>query len=317
MITRCPECSTLFKVVADQLKISDGWVRCGRCDHVFDGAANLQDDSVAETTVATPPRLPPSSKRDDTVPADSRGAPPTAASGAAQGSEGPTPRSLQDEFSAMSFQGFGPQDELRTLVPEHPLRDPELGQAAVAPACAEHDLSLPEVSFVRAARTPSVWARPGVRWGLRLSAMLLLFGLSAQVVVRERDRIAATLPESKPWLQALCQPLGCVLGPLKNIDAITVESSSFNRIRADVYRLQVTLKNTARTELALPSVELTLTDTRDAAVLRRVLTPMDFSVLMRSVPAASDWSGSLTVSVPGAVIPSRIAGYRVLAFYPE
>ena len=94
MITRCPECSTLFKVVADQLKISDGWVRCGRCDHVFDGAANLQDDSVAETTVATPPRLPPSSKRDDTVPADSRGAPPTAASGAAQGSEGPTPRSL-------------------------------------------------------------------------------------------------------------------------------------------------------------------------------------------------------------------------------
>lgn len=41
-ITRCPSCATMFKVVADQLRISDGWVRCGQCKQVFDAAAHLQ-----------------------------------------------------------------------------------------------------------------------------------------------------------------------------------------------------------------------------------------------------------------------------------
>jgi len=41
-ITRCPSCATMFKVVADQLRISDGWVRCGHCKQVFDASSNLQ-----------------------------------------------------------------------------------------------------------------------------------------------------------------------------------------------------------------------------------------------------------------------------------
>jgi hypothetical protein len=107
-----------------------------------------------------------------------------------------------------------------------------------------------------------------------------------------------------------------VIEPLKSIDAITVDSSSFNRIRGDVYRLQVILKNTARTELALPAVELTLTDTRDAAILRRVLTPTNFATTARTIAAGAEWSGVLTVSVATTASPSRVAGYRVLAFYP-
>jgi len=40
-ITRCPSCTTTFKVVADQLRISEGWVRCGQCKEVFDASAHL------------------------------------------------------------------------------------------------------------------------------------------------------------------------------------------------------------------------------------------------------------------------------------
>ena len=40
--TRCPACQTRFKVVAEQLRISDGWVRCGNCKQVFDAALSLQ-----------------------------------------------------------------------------------------------------------------------------------------------------------------------------------------------------------------------------------------------------------------------------------
>lgn len=39
--TRCPSCGTVFRVVADQLKISDGWVRCGHCTDVFDATIDL------------------------------------------------------------------------------------------------------------------------------------------------------------------------------------------------------------------------------------------------------------------------------------
>ena len=50
LITRCTACQTLFRVVPDQLRISDGWVRCGQCGEIFDAAQNLlmgQDDAVA------------------------------------------------------------------------------------------------------------------------------------------------------------------------------------------------------------------------------------------------------------------------------
>ena len=46
LITRCPACGTMFKVVPDQLRISEGWVRCGHCADVFDATAHLQGDAV-------------------------------------------------------------------------------------------------------------------------------------------------------------------------------------------------------------------------------------------------------------------------------
>ncbi len=43
LITCCPSCGTKFRVVTDQLRISDGWVRCGRCQEVFDAAQALEE----------------------------------------------------------------------------------------------------------------------------------------------------------------------------------------------------------------------------------------------------------------------------------
>ncbi len=46
LITSCPACGTMFRVVPDQLKISEGWVRCGHCSEVFDASAHLSDESI-------------------------------------------------------------------------------------------------------------------------------------------------------------------------------------------------------------------------------------------------------------------------------
>ena len=78
-ITRCPACSTQFKVVADQLRISDGWVRCGHCAEVFDASESLMPapppallPDVSLTDVRPPPM--PVARADDSSRA--WGAPP-------------------------------------------------------------------------------------------------------------------------------------------------------------------------------------------------------------------------------------------------
>src|SRR5450755_3970033 len=51
LATRCSSCGTVFRVVQDQLKVSEGWVRCGRCDAVFnalEGLLDLSRDTPAE-----------------------------------------------------------------------------------------------------------------------------------------------------------------------------------------------------------------------------------------------------------------------------
>ena len=43
LATRCTACGTIFRVVQDQLKVSEGWVRCGRCQAVFNAEESLFD----------------------------------------------------------------------------------------------------------------------------------------------------------------------------------------------------------------------------------------------------------------------------------
>ena len=62
LATRCIHCGTIFKIVEDQLKVSEGWVRCGRCNEVFNALPTLFDmDSEApppRRTTAPPPPEP-------------------------------------------------------------------------------------------------------------------------------------------------------------------------------------------------------------------------------------------------------------------
>jgi predicted Zn finger-like uncharacterized protein len=46
LLTRCPACTTLYKVVPDQLRISQGWVKCGQCGEIFDASQHLMEVSL-------------------------------------------------------------------------------------------------------------------------------------------------------------------------------------------------------------------------------------------------------------------------------
>jgi predicted Zn finger-like uncharacterized protein len=62
LATRCTHCGTIFKVVQDQLKVSEGWVRCGRCHEVFNALPALFDlNSEPPPPRPQPPASPPPS----------------------------------------------------------------------------------------------------------------------------------------------------------------------------------------------------------------------------------------------------------------
>ncbi|GGX27790.1 hypothetical protein GCM10007242_37580 [Pigmentiphaga litoralis] len=56
LATRCPKCGTAFRVVRDQIKLREGWVRCGVCSTPFDSHASLIEiDMPAAAAPAEPP----------------------------------------------------------------------------------------------------------------------------------------------------------------------------------------------------------------------------------------------------------------------
>jgi hypothetical protein len=146
--------------------------------------------------------------------------------------------------------------------------------------------------------------------------LLLLLALAAQVLIHERDRIAAVEPGARPALLALCALSGCALSPLRQIESIVIESSSFTSTRADTYKLAFSLRNNALLDLAMPAIELALTDAQDQPVIRRVILPSEFGAASHPLAAGSEWSSSVALNVKASANMDRIAGYRMLAFYP-
>ena len=197
------------------------------------------------------------------------------------------------------------------------------------------------VSFVRDGRRQAMWQKPRVRLVLGLVAVALVVVMLLQVFVQQRDSVAALEPRLKPWLQILCSVPRCELAPLRRIESVVIDSSSFNKLDADSYRLSFSLKNIGTAQVAMPSLEVTLTDSRDQALVRRVLTPAQFGLAAPALGAGAEVAGVVAMQVldsstattastmntasatsapasNSSVLstPLRVAGYRVLAFYP-
>jgi predicted Zn finger-like uncharacterized protein len=74
----CPQCSTRFRVVADQLKLKNGWVRCGSCGFAFNAVERLSyvpDDTIVTRRSALD-ELIAKTKRDEAAVEDAPVSPP-------------------------------------------------------------------------------------------------------------------------------------------------------------------------------------------------------------------------------------------------
>lgn len=156
------------------------------------------------------------------------------------------------------------------------------------------------------------------RWPWVLGIALALPVLLIQVVLNYRVDLSLIAPEYKPMLRSFSQTFGYDLPLPSRIEKLVIDTSDLHpeSKQPGQFLLNATLRNRAPFALAWPSLELTLTDANDKALVRRVLAPTDYLPGDRSLAAGfaahADESLRLAVNAPG--VPA--VGYRLYIFYP-
>jgi predicted Zn finger-like uncharacterized protein len=350
LAARCTSCQTVFRVVPDQLRVSGGWVRCGRCAAVFNAGENLVEleDGVVRRSVRLPGPMVQTAEPDidlSSRPQAFDASPAHEPAGVVATSDGalisawpdtnvrddtafvvePDTAAAPDAPAAAAAWALPPAaDEPEQLALEIPARPlPPSQPAPVAPPAEpvreapSPSSALPAPSFVRNADRAARWRLPQVRAALAVVALLAVAGLITQVLVEYRDLAAARWPVLQPLLVAFCDVAGCRVEPARSIDGLAVESSGLSRIeRTDRYRLSVTLRNRAGIDLALPALDLSLTDTQGKLIARRVLPLAEIGASQATLAPGRELSLQATLRAAPGSNGEAVSGYTIELFYP-
>lgn len=156
------------------------------------------------------------------------------------------------------------------------------------------------------------------RWPFILVALLLILALAGQVVFHFRSEIATTMPSLRPMLMSASEALGSTLPLPRHVELISIDVSDLQNDPAhgNLLVLNATLRNRAAYGQAYPSLELSLTDTQDTAVARRVFSPAEY--LSPKTPADQPFAANSDLAVRLWIEAREIAaaGYRLYVFYP-
>ena len=297
LATRCPACGTVFRVVRDQLKVSDGWVRCGRCSEVFNAAQRLfelEADAPQERPAAVVHHLP---VRDDA---------------AASPAVARVHRSEIVPLSGVDIDAESPAEGKPAA--ETPAEAESAPPPEPAPTVPEPENAPgPTPEFIRRAERAERWRQPARRGLLGGVALLLAALLAGQMALHYRDTVAATWPATRPALQAACKALDCRIEAPRRINSLNVDSSGLVRLQdSPLYSLSLVVQNKAPTIVRVPAFDLALTDTQGQTVVRRVFTAAELGQPVEQLPAGGELALQATLDLG----ERRIAGYTVELFYP-
>ena len=311
-ITRCPACRTAFKVVSDQLKISEGWVRCGHCQQIFDATLDLQPWWPGAEAPAQAPAMPPQPPFEPQVAYGPEPEPEPEPGHEPALAPEPVPEPAPEPLPPPPPEPVEPPSVPPVPPPPAALFQPEPGPPSTS---AEEFRADPTPSFVRQAQHRALWRRPAVRWALAIVALLLASALAGQSLLHWRDPIAAHVPAAQPALETLCAPVDCEVQPPRQLDDIVIDSSVLLRRGPGRYTFNVVVRNKATVELATPALELTLTDIQDQVLVRRVLLPEEWPEPRATLAPGAEWPVQFELEL--ATTASQVmTGYRAVLFYP-
>lgn len=333
--TLCPHCHTRFKISGEQLEAHHGMVRCGHCMQAFDARPSfIPDEPVPQLELPMLNEPAPQPEHVAEAPAAEENAP--------------------DEVDGLlTAAGFPEPEETKPqteIAPDHSTEPTteEIAEVAAAPTETNHE-TLDFLETVTAAQSEAVpdelkiseeetppsktlaeevavvedetneAAAPKKRvWPWIVGSALLTFLLLIQAALFFRIELAARMPDLKPALVALCQPLKCEVPLPRNSELMSIESSELEADPANesVITLHALLRNRAAYAQAFPHLELTLNDIDDKPLARRVFKPADYLPPVEKEQTGLLPNHELSAKLKLDVGDLKPTGYRLVLFYP-
>ena len=332
MATTCPACHTRFRVTSEQMVAHGGDVRCGRCAKIFKAHVYLERE-LEELQHEGQARLP------FEEPGSSKQAPfRVCCSASAEYNHGEDPCDLTIAPSPPVGEGWGegvteepaapsldetPVEEeaerllqaMDALLAESPVESGAAEPAALEPQFVSEPLVVAFDDFDEIEEEPK---KRRFFWLWSIGALLLLASLGVQGLYFFRSDLAARHPEFKPYLQQLCGVLKCGIRLPADPDLLGIDTSNLEADpqQSNLVALNAILRNRARLAQEYPQLELTLTDTQDKMIARRIFTPGEYAKdadLDRGMTPNEEVTVKLNLDLGDL----KAAGYRVFLFYPH
>lgn len=173
--------------------------------------------------------------------------------------------------------------------------------------------TLAEPEFLRRAAQEEARRRSSRWWAAGCAVLALV--LVGQLLLAFRAQVLTRWPQAYPLLVEACAPLGCSVSWPAAPDQLAVLASDLQALPGtSALELNVSLRNRAPFPQSLPALEITLTDTRGQALIRKVVLPADYLPAQHAdrLAAGEDLAARIFLEVQG----QAPAGFLVYPFHP-
>ena len=301
-ITSCPACETQFLLSTEHLKAHRGKVQCGHCEHIFNAKNRLTEIS---DDIHSPAEYQASIESHDSAITQAIDEKPIS------------------EVLNVALGAVPNLDNLDDLEVDKKSNDAFIGNTNI-----ESQPDIIEVYDVDQINAPiyidDLSTNPRFdKPKTKVSVWLLLFGLilailaGLQSIYYMRTSLAADYPQFKPYLVQACAQLQCEINLPKNLDFFALDDSDMQEDfeHKDVIKFSSLLINNAPYAQTYPNIELTLTDTADQPVLRRLIKPSEYLANSTNAASGIDSREEMRINLSIDVADIAVAGYRVLLVY--
>lgn len=296
-ITSCPACGTQFLLSTKHLKAYRGKVQCGHCEHIFNAKNRLTEvsddiqstaeyhaslESGNQTTTSNFEDMPINDVLDGVL-----GAVPNLEDLNANNTLYSNDPFIGEQTHISIEDNYSYEDETPIVI---------------------DDLST-DLNFQPRKAKLNIW--------LLLLSVFLISLAALQTVYFLRTKIAAEYTQFKPYLVQVCSYLQCKIDLPKNIDLFTIDDSGMQESEdyEKVVDFSSLLINKANYTQTYPNIELTLTDTNDQPVVRRLIKPNEYLNANTNMAAGIASREEVRVKLAINVADLSVAGYRVLLAY--
>jgi predicted Zn finger-like uncharacterized protein len=312
LVTRCPHCTTAFRVGLTQMSAADGVVRCGVCNQIFHADKHLVETPLSDS----PSGLTESYVRElleefiGPDPGEAGTGESASVPGAelSYGSAVPWMAALSAEREA-TLTGSDPGSAAAEAA-EHSQPAPDSGELLAEGDAAAQATSMPEPALqsetqsgldtvvantapepdeTPAIALPTGFAMPieidaprrppsrAARLGWTVGAVVAAAALALQYAWHARDSLALN-PRLRPTYEQFCARAGCSLPSPNDIARIRSDALVIRPLpgRDDALSVDAELVNVAPFEQPWPGLEIVFSDIHGRAIAGRVFTPEEY-----------------------------------------